>query len=355
MNLFVIFLTGLTAGGLSCLAMQGGLFTSLMNFQKETKGEGVQQAAEDTKKETLRSIMLFLGAKLIAYTLLGFLLGSLGSVVTLSLNVRLFFQVATSIFLFVTALNLLEVHPIFRFAVFQPPKWMQRKVVASTKQEHSFAPALLGLMTILIPCGVTQAMELVALSTGSGLKGAAVMFAFVLGTLPLFAIVGALAASISGIWHDRLLVVSAVLLLCMSVYGMNGVLTVVDAPITLSKIVEKIKTIGQPPAWYSGGTSMETNAVAPIVDGVSRMTIQVTNRGYVTSHQSVKVGVPVELTLTTSDVFTCASSFTMRKYGIAVQLQPTDTKTVRFTPTDTSDVSFACSMGMYTGVLHVIK
>jgi len=30
MNLFAIFLTGLTTGGLSCLAMQGGLLASVI-------------------------------------------------------------------------------------------------------------------------------------------------------------------------------------------------------------------------------------------------------------------------------------------------------------------------------------
>lgn len=34
MNLFVIFLTGLTTGGLSCLAMQGGLLASVIANQK---------------------------------------------------------------------------------------------------------------------------------------------------------------------------------------------------------------------------------------------------------------------------------------------------------------------------------
>lgn len=40
MNLWVIFLTGLTVGGLTCLAVQGGLLASVI-AAKESEGEKV--------------------------------------------------------------------------------------------------------------------------------------------------------------------------------------------------------------------------------------------------------------------------------------------------------------------------
>ena len=58
---------------------------------------------------------MFLLAKLISHTIFGFLLGALGSVITMSLGVKLTFQVFVALFMFGTAMNLLDVHPIFRF------------------------------------------------------------------------------------------------------------------------------------------------------------------------------------------------------------------------------------------------
>lgn len=49
MNLLLIFLTGLTTGGLSCLAMQGGLLASVIANQKEEEHNNFNQ---NKKKKT---------------------------------------------------------------------------------------------------------------------------------------------------------------------------------------------------------------------------------------------------------------------------------------------------------------
>jgi sulfite exporter TauE/SafE len=98
--------------------------------------------------------------------------------------------------MFATAMNLLNVHPIFRYVSFQPPKILQRLIRNTTKSKTLFAPGLLGFLTIFIPCGVTQAMEVIAINTGSPLQGALILLAFVLGTSPLFALLGIATAKL---------------------------------------------------------------------------------------------------------------------------------------------------------------
>ena len=66
-TIWLAFITGLTTGGISCFAVQGGLLASALT--------------EENKK---KSTLLFLGAKLVAYTLLGFLLGFLGGTLNIS-------------------------------------------------------------------------------------------------------------------------------------------------------------------------------------------------------------------------------------------------------------------------------
>jgi adenylate cyclase len=66
MNLWLIFLTGLTVGGLTCLAVQGGLLASVIAAKEE---EEVEKGTN--KRDTVFPTLAFLVAKLIAYTLLG--------------------------------------------------------------------------------------------------------------------------------------------------------------------------------------------------------------------------------------------------------------------------------------------
>ncbi len=352
MNLWLIFLTGLTTGGISCFAMQGGLLASMIANQKEVE---LEHPSVDTKPGSFDTldwvpVALFLAVKLVTYTVLGFLLGLVGSFFTLSLGVRLAFQVGASLFMLATALNLLEVHPIFRFVALQPPKFLQRIVRHSSKNTAFFGPAVLGFMTIFIPCGVTQAMEVVAISSGNPFLGALTMFSFVLGTMPLFAVIGIVTAKLSEVWNKRFLQAAALALMFMAFYGINGVLTVIDAPITGQKIGSFIASIGQPPSWYGSTGSPQV----VVENGVQKVTIEIQSSGYSPTFFSVKAGVPVELTLQSNGAYSCASSFTFRKFNIFTQLAPTDKKVLTFTPTEKGEFTYSCSMGMYRGTMKVI-
>lgn len=357
MNLFAIFLTGLTTGGLTCVAMQGGLLASVIATQK---GRELEQKADGRRTLDAADVLpvgMFLGAKLLSHTLLGFGLGALGSVLELSLEVKLGFQFLAALFLFATAMNLLEVHPVFRFVAFQPPKFVQRFIRGSAKNEALFAPAVLGFFTFLIPCGVTQAMEVIAITSGQPLTGAAIMFSFVLGTFPLFSIIGVATARMSEIWNTRFLKAAALALIVMAINSVNGVLTVLDAPLTLGKIQEGIMSFGEPPDWYSqsnGRAVVAANGLAPVVDGVQQVRIDVTSEGYDPRYIKVRRGVPVKLDIASQDAFSCASSFVFKKFNIVEQLQPTDRKTITFTPQETGKFPYTCAMGMFTGTMEVI-
>lgn len=341
MDLLVIFITGLTTGGLTCLAMQGGLLTSVIANQKESEHESGKFSKNDWQP-----VVLFLGTKLIAYTILGFLLGLLGSVLTLSLEVRLAFQVFTALFMFATAMNLLNVHPIFRYVVLQPPKFLQRYVRKSSKSDQLFAPALLGFLTIFIPCGVTQAMEVLAINSGNPVYGALIMFSFVLGTSPLFGLIGIATAKLSERWYQSFMRVAAMILIGMALYSLNGVLVVTDSPFSYQNIVARIQA------------KQEQKTVTPtaigITDGVQKVNIGVYNSGYSPNYFRVQKDVPVEISLQSNETYSCAVAFVFPSFGIKTFLDPTDIETYSFTPTKPGRYTYTCSMGMYTGIMEVI-
>lgn len=371
MNLFVIFLTGLTTGGLSCLAMQGGLLASVIANQKDQEHDELVANKKARKEKnrhkyhrsqqsgtfTLKSfdeldwlqVTMFLVAKLISHTILGFLLGLLGSAITLSLGVRLAFQTFTAVFMFATAMNLLDVHPAFRFVVFQPPKFIQRMVRNSSKSKALFAPAVLGFMTIFIPCGVTQAMEVLAINAGNPIYGALIMFSFVLGTTPLFALLGVATAKLSEGWYSKFTKFAAYALMAMAIYSFNGVLIVLNAPITLNKIVRPVTYFFSDERFDYLQTSS-----TPVINGLQQVSIGVFNQGYSPNYVQVQAGVPVQLTLQSNETYSCALAFVFKEFGINTFLEATDTQTFSFTPTKPGRYTYTCSMGMYTGTMEVI-
>ena len=59
MDLWVIFLTGLTVGGLTCLAVQGGLLASVITSREEeveTKIKSLREKLDSDSKEELETL-----------------------------------------------------------------------------------------------------------------------------------------------------------------------------------------------------------------------------------------------------------------------------------------------------------
>lgn len=76
--------------------------------------------------------------------------------------------------------------------------------------EHkAFTPLIIGFGTFFLPCGFTQSMQVVALSSGSFISGALIMFAFALGTFPMLALLSFGSASFAQSRHAPLFFKSA--------------------------------------------------------------------------------------------------------------------------------------------------
>lgn len=339
MNLWVIFLTGLTVGGLTCLAVQGGLLASVIAAREE---EEVEKGVN--KKNPIFPTLAFLVTKLIAYTVLGFLLGAFGSAVGISQTTQIIMQLVAGLYMIIIALNLLDVHPIFRYAVIQPPKFLTKRIRNQSKSKDLFAPALLGAMTIFIPCGTTLAMEALAISSANPFVGAAIMATFVLGTTPLFFGLGWITSVLGDNFRGRFLKIAAIALIYLGITSINGALVAWDSPLSIQSITKSIQN-------SSPKTQEKLYSEAPTTQ---KAQIDVTARGYSPTLIRVKKGEPVTLTLVGKDAYSCASAFRIPSLGISKNLQPNETYTFSFTPKEAGRIAFTCSMGMYSGVIEVI-
>lgn len=331
MDLWIIFITGLTVGGLTCLAVQGGLLASTIAAREEEDLEEGKQ-----KKHTIYATVAFLVSKLIVYTLLGFVLGAFGGALNISSNVQTVMQFVAGIYMIAIALDLLKVHPIFRYAVIQPPRFLTRFIRNQSRSKDIFAPAFIGALTIFIPCGTTLAMETLAISTANAFLGAAIMFTFILGTMPVFFGVGFLTTILGDNFKGKFLKLAGVLVLYLGIVSANSALAA--GGMSFIEID------------FSGSESSNLQNATVKQD----VQINITSWGYSPSYIKVKKDQPVNLTLKSKDAFSCALAFRIPSLGISKNLAPNDTQLISFTPTKTGQISFTCSMGMYRGIIEVI-
>lgn len=349
MNLWVVFITGLTVGGLTCLAVQGGLLASIIAAREEDDLESGSK-----RKHNAWPTVAFLASKLVTYTFLGFILGAFGGALNISSNVQIGMQLVAGLYMVAVALNLLNVHPIFRYAVIQPPRFLTRMIRNQSKSKDLFAPTFLGAMTIFIPCGTTLAMEALAISSANAFLGAAIMFTFVLATTPLFFGVGWLTSILGDNFRERFLKIAGFAVLYLGITSVNGALVAGGSSITLQTLTDAI-----PIEINSSGNSTAAQAAAPdstvkTVGGVQTADIQVGGYGYTPNYIQVKAGSPVKLNLSNSGGLGCTSVFRIPQMGIVKSLTSGGTDTVEFTPQNPGKLTFSCSMGMYRGVIEVL-
>lgn len=335
-NLAVIFLTGLTTGGLTCLALQGGLLATAI---------AAQRGNEDTSiKGTLLPTAFFLIAKIAAYTLVGALLGLFGSLFQLSIGAQIFIQAAVGIFMVLTALRMLDVHPLLRYFVLTPPKAVFKFMRGSAKSGSLFSPIVLGFLTVFLPCGTTQAMELQAISSGSALQGALVMLAFTAGTAPLFFVLGTLATKFSQAMQTYIYPAAAVMLLILGVMGFDNALTLSGSSWTLKEFWTTATTVRTPATnGQVAGVVAQNNGDKQTIN----MTVYAT--GYEPRIITAKAGVPLTLNLTTNKTEGCARAITFPTLKIQKILPETGITTIELPALAKGEIPFSCSMGMYSG------
>lgn len=340
-NIITVFLTGLLTGGLTCMAVQGGLLAASLAQTEEERLE------EKAKGGNALPILAFLATKLAAYTLLGLLLGSLGSVFKFSLSFTIFLQLAISVFMIGTALSILNVHPVFRYFIIQPPKFLTRMIRGQSKNKSLFGPAILGALTIFIPCGTTQAMMALAVASGSPVIGATIMFAFILGTSPVFFILGYFATKLGDMFHDKFMKVAAVAIILLALFNINNAITLTGTSLTPGNILKNF--------WCTVSFCNDNSVSASNEPAVTEANINIRSLGYQPNSITVKAGSKVTLNLKNIDGTSCIQSFTIPQLGIQRIIRVGTSDTITFTaPNNPGPLAFMCSMGMFRGVINVL-
>jgi uncharacterized protein len=340
-NLWLIFTTGLLTGGLTCMAVQGSLLAATL-VSEESRSDVIQNSAS-----RIRAITAFLIAKIIAYSILGFLLGYLGSFFTLSIPVQIVMTVLVAVFMIGTAGNLLHLHPVFRYFVIAPPRFLSRFIRRQSKSGQVFAPAMLGALTVFIPCGTTQAMMVFAVGTGNPLYGALVMASFTLGTVPVFFALGYSLTKLKDVLAANFARISAFTLVFMAFWNLNSALALTGSDFTVQQIGRSV---------YCAVTFCRNDGVtAASSEASDEVTIEFMPYEYKIDNPVIKAGSDVTLHLKNTAGQGCIQAFTIPKLGIQEIVPVGATRDIKIkAPDEPGTLSFMCTMGMYRGAFTVV-
>jgi sulfite exporter TauE/SafE len=343
MNWWAIFGAGLLAGATTCAVAQGGLLVGLITRQKKAAGAatapGKGPAADD-----LVPVAGFLLGKLVILTAAGALLGSLGSFIAPDSRIGGQALLLAAAIMIVFGLGAAGV-PGFKAIVFAPPASWTRVVRKSTRSQSAFAPFLLGLATVLIPCGVTISMMLLAATAGSAAAGGAVMALFVLGTAPMFAAYGFLTQRYVSPDSRRMSIALGAVVVAMGLFTLNAGLVVLASPITAQTIASSM--FGQQAA------AAPAAPAPPLADGVQVLRIDARSGGYSPQSIAATSGVPTKLVIHTDNTQSCIVFTVFPTIGKQIALPGSGDTEIDLGTLTAGEVPISCSMGMYTGTIVV--
>jgi sulfite exporter TauE/SafE/copper chaperone CopZ len=177
-SVFSFFGFGILAGLSSCAALVGGIVLSMSKQWQEL------YATEKSTYKKFQPHLLFNMGRIVSYTMLGALLGVIGSGLRISLALTSFLLFVVSILMIFLGLQMLGVEKLRKFQI-SMPKFITRNIANENNFKGKYMPFIMGALTFFLPCGFTITAQTIALLSSSALQGALIMGFFALGTAPM--------------------------------------------------------------------------------------------------------------------------------------------------------------------------
>ena len=280
--------------------------------------------------------------KTLSYTLIGALFGAFGSVVAFTPYTQGAVGVAAGFFLILFGLHMLEVFPALSHFQFKMPVFLMR-FVSKEYRKHS-NPFVIGLLNgLMIICGPLQAMYVMAAGTGSWSQGAAILFFFGVGTLPLLLGFGFLTSLLSANLTPKLLKASGVIVMALGAIMLNRGLMVTGTGTDFNTLVASVSQKLSPSIAESPSSDIEQTIHMEVVIGK-----------FSPNQFTLRKGVPVKWVIKGKELNECNKVIVVPQYGLEIKLQP-GIQVIEFTPPETGVVPWSCWMGMIPGTFIVVE
>jgi sulfite exporter TauE/SafE len=290
------------------------------------------------------------GAKILSYTLVGLLLGTIGAALDLK-GIRGWAMLGAGVYMVLLGLQMTGKFPWLAFLTPRPPKFLmnalvklRRKATADASEGDSslMTPISFGLMTGLMPCGPLISAQIAAAATGSALLGAVGMFAFGLGTMPLMLGFGAVSGLLSGTFKRRMMVGLAFVVMALGLVMFNRGLTLTGSPITYNTVAASVTGADAAATSYKKGA-----------DGVVEIPITIANVKFAPENVSIPADQPVRLVVDRREDNACSDQLAIPQAGVLKNLAPNAVTTVDVPAMKAGTYTLTCGMGMMAGTLAV--
>lgn len=305
----MLFLTGVLTS-IHCISMCGAInLMAVMNTRQ--------------KRNFKRPILYNIG-RVISYTIIGGIVGLIGSVLAISDIVIGIIIIISSLIMFLMSLKMLGIVNLPKNHCF------------NFQFKHQTTNAfLIGILNGFMPCGPLQAMQIYALSTGNFFKGALSMLLFGLGTIPLMLFVGIAINLVSGKRRIIINKIASVLILLLSLVMLNRGL--------LSLNIDLFKHMNS-----------DSNYQAAIIyEDYQLIEFSLEYDNY--KDIIVQKDIPVKLVIHVDKKYLtgCNEEILLKDYGIDQKLNVGD-NVIEFTPNETGVFTYTCWMNMIKNNIKVI-
>lgn len=303
-----------------------GIFTS---FHCIAMCGGLNIAA--TANSNRENVFWYNFGRLVSYTIIGGILGLIGSFFTINMRVKASIGLAVAVLMLILGLRFLNVETI------RLPKNISKKInflpyIKSKFSNIKFINKSLsiGLLNGFMPCGPLQTMQFLAIATGSFVSGALSLFFFCLGTIPLMTIVGLSFSSLTSKFKNIMANISGVLIIVFAVSLLQNNLTLLG----LNFFPQTI------------GSNNDTIMNYAVEDG----DIQIVNSNLRYGDYDVLVvknNIPVKWVITAEkqNINGCNNEIIIPKFDIDVKLKEGE-NIIEFTPNEKGTINYSCWMGM---------
>lgn len=315
----LLFIIGVLAG-FHCVGMCGGLVLTYSTAN-----------VEEEKKKSLAPHFQYNLGRIISYTIIGGILGGIGSF----FGINPFFTgtvlIIASIFMILMGLSFLTDFKILKKIKLNTPAFIAKFLYANKKNKKPKGPFIIGLLTGFMPCGPLQAMQLYALTQGSITRGALSMAVYALGTTFILFAFGAVINSIKTQNITKMLKFSGAFIIILGIMMANRGLANFGF-----NFMPTPKTESQ--------TITDTNK-----EEFQEIRMNLTYSGYEPNTLYIKSGIPVRWIINVKQMTGCTDAIMIESLGIKRDLKLGE-NIIEFTPpANVKEIKFSCWMRMVWG------
>ncbi|MGN0145249.1 MAG: sulfite exporter TauE/SafE family protein [Clostridium sp.] len=294
---------------------------------------GFVLAGSTSKEKNIKTTLFYNFGRIISYTIAGFIVGSIGSLFVITGIFKGILPFIGGLFMIFMALNFLGILKKFKI---QLPKL--NKVVNIFLKDKNKNMFFMGLISALLPCGPMQGMQFYSLSSASPLKGAAAMFTFAIGTVPVLFLFGVFSNLLNMKFRKAALNLSAYLLIVMGICMVNRSLVLFGVDRDVLKI------------W----TDKDKMITATVNENEQILITEFNDERFDTV--AFKKGIPAKWIINVDKKYVgeCKASIDIPEYNIKMEFKE-GRNVISFTPDEGKEIIYSSICGMLSNKIIIYE